>query len=67
MPTDRVPLDPDRWVIVYQGRGSGDLSSCVVASERAADATTRQLIARGCVVHAARTQKDLMKAIGAKI
>lgn len=66
MASDRVPLDPDRWVIVYQGRGSGDLSSCVVASERAADATTRQLIASECVVYAARTQRDLMKAIGAR-
>ena len=65
--TARIPVEPDRWVIVYQRPDSGDLELSVCLTERAADTTTRQLIARGCVVHAARTQRDLMRAIGAKI
>ena len=64
--SDRVPLDPDRWVIVYQGPGSGDLQSRTCPTERAADEMTRRLIAGGCVVHAARSQRDLMRAIGAR-
>lgn len=61
-----MPIDPDLWVIAYQERGSGAFEWARAATERAADEMTRRLIARGCVVHAARTQRDLMRALGAR-
>jgi hypothetical protein len=64
MTSDRIPLDPDLWVIAYQERGSGAFEWAKAATERAADEMTRRLIARGCVVHAARTQRDTAKALG---
>ena len=52
-------------MIAYQEPGSGELMfTGGIASERAADEKCRGLYARGCVVHAARTQRDLAKALG---
>ena len=65
--TDRTPVDPASWVIVYQGPGSGALEMIGgLASERAAEAMVKVLQSRGCVVHAARTQRDMAKAMGAR-
>ena len=65
--SDRQPLDPDLWVIAYQERGSGKMRFIEgLPSERAADEKCRGLYARGCVVHAARTQRDFAKAMGAR-
>lgn len=65
--TSRTPVEPDRWVIVYQEPGSGGLKMLDgLASDRAAELMVKALQGRGCVVHAARTQRDLMRALGAR-
>mgnify|MGYP000219833119 CR=1 FL=1 len=65
MMNDRRPLDPDLWVIAYQEPGSGVMRFAEgLPSERAADEKCRGLYSRGCVVHAARTQRDMAKAMG---
>lgn len=67
MTLDRRPLDPDLWVIAYQEPGSGELKMLDgLPNERMAEVFVGTLQRRGCVVHAARTQRDLMKALGAR-
>lgn len=64
---DRRPLDPDLWVIAYQEPGSGVMRFVEgLPSDRAAEAMVKVLQSRGCVVHAARTQRDMAKAMGAR-
>lgn len=64
---DRRPLDPDLWVIAYQEPGSGVMRFVEgLPSDRAAEAMVKVLQSRGCVIHAARTQKDMAKAMGAR-
>lgn len=65
--TDRRPIEPDAWVILYQPPGSGGLAMADgLASLADADRKVSDLQRRGCVVHAVRTRGDLMRALGAR-
>lgn len=68
MPADRRPIDPDLWLIAYQEPGSAELRFLGgLPSDRAAELRVKDLMSRGCVVHAARTQQDMAKALGIKL
>lgn len=56
-------LDPKRWIVLYQEKNSINIEMKAYTSDMMADAAVRSLQERGHVVHAVRTQSDLVRAL----